>query len=143
MIKILSEETINKIAAGEVIERPANVVKELVENSLDAKGENLEIEIEGAGRSLIRVKDDGTGIEKEDLLKAYLRHSTSKISNFEDLSTLKTLGFRGEALASIAAVSNLVIQSHPKKSSSGWEVRLSGGKLKESKDFAGSGGTNI
>ncbi len=143
MIKLLSEETINKIAAGEVIERPANVVKELVENSLDAKSENLEIQIEGAGRELIRIKDDGFGMEKEDLLKSCLRHATSKISKFEDLISLSTLGFRGEALASIAAVSNLVIQSQPKGRQSGWEIRLSGGKLKDSRAFAGSGGTIV
>ena len=143
-IKLLSEETINKIAAGEVIERPANVVKELIENSLDAKGESLEIEIESAGRDLIRVKDDGIGMEKEDLLLSVQRHATSKISSFGDLEKLSTLGFRGEALPSIAAVSGLTIQSQPKSGAkNGWEIKLLGGKLKESRSWSGSGGTNV
>lgn len=143
-IKLLSEDTINKIAAGEVIERPANVVKELIENSLDAKGENIEIEIEGAGRKLIRVKDDGAGMAKDDLLLSVQRHATSKISSFGDLGALSTLGFRGEALPSIAAVSDLTIQSQQKTGAqNGWEIKLSGGKLKESRSWAGSGGTNV
>ena len=144
MIKILSDETINKIAAGEVVERPSNVVKELVENSLDAKGENLEIEIVGAGRKLIRVKDDGTGMEKDDLLLSVQRHATSKITSFSDLGGLSTLGFRGEALPSIAAVSDLTIQSQPKAGAqNGWEIKLLGGKLKDSRSWSGSGGTNV
>ncbi|MCX5782411.1 MAG: DNA mismatch repair endonuclease MutL [Elusimicrobia bacterium] len=143
-IKILSEETINKIAAGEVIERPANVVKELVENSLDAGGTNLEINIEGSGKKLIRVKDDGTGMSKEDILLSVQRHATSKINEFNDLEQLNTLGFRGEALPSIAAVSKLAIQSQTKdKNSAGWEITLKGGKLLASSSWAGSGGTVV
>ena len=142
-IKILSEETINKIAAGEVIERPANVLKELIENSIDAKSKSIEIEIKDSGKELIRITDDGIGMSRQDLTLSITRHATSKISEFDDLETLSTLGFRGEALPSIASVSHMVLQSMPKGEASGWEIKLSGGKLTESRMWAGKPGTNI
>ena len=126
-IRILSEETINKIAAGEVIERPANVVKELVENSLDAGAESISIEIEEAGQKLIRISDNGSGMSREEITLALQRHATSKINSFSDLEKLGTLGFRGEALPSIASVSNLSIQS--RNNSSGWQETYKAGKL--------------
>lgn len=142
-IKILSEETINKIAAGEVIERPANVVKEVVENSLDAGSTKIELEIKGAGRQLIRISDNGTGMTRQDLTLAVTRHATSKLSAFSDLERLTTMGFRGEALPSIAAVSHLSIKSQIKSQSSGWKIVLVGGKIKESRAWAGASGTIV
>ena len=106
-IHILSSETINRIAAGEVVERPVNVVKELVENSIDAGADAVTVEIRQGGIDLIRVTDNGCGIEPSQLTKAFRRHATSKISDERDLSHLHSLGFRGEALSSIAAVSEV------------------------------------
>ena len=106
-IQILDEDTINKIAAGEVIERPMAVVKELVENAIDAKANSVTVEIKDGGKSLIRVTDNGSGISEEDIKLAFVPHATSKIKYIDDLLSVSTLGFRGEALASIAAVSQL------------------------------------
>ncbi|MFH1368901.1 MAG: DNA mismatch repair endonuclease MutL [Elusimicrobiota bacterium] len=142
-IHILSEDTINKIAAGEVIERPANVVKELAENSIDAGSRSIEIEITESGRKLIRVTDDGCGMLPEELSLAFTRHATSKISGFDDLSKILTMGFRGEALPSIASVSNVLVQSQAKGADAGMELRISGGKVKGKKEWAGKPGTNI
>ena len=103
----LSEEVANQISAGEVVERPASVVKELVENSIDANSTKIIIEIENGGKNKIRVKDDGIGIEMKNIEKAFSRYATSKIEKISDLYSLNTLGFRGEALASIASVSKL------------------------------------
>ena len=103
-IQVLDQITIDKIAAGEVIERPASIVKELVENSIDAKAASVTVEIQDGGISLIRVTDNGSGIEREDIRNAFLRHSTSKIRKVEDLAHIASLGFRGEALSSISAV---------------------------------------
>jgi DNA mismatch repair protein MutL len=143
VIRILSDETINKIAAGEVIERPANAVKELVENALDAGSSRIEIELFGAGRKRIRISDDGTGMSREDLALAVTRHATSKITAFNDIDNLTTLGFRGEALPSVAAVSHLTLQSHQRNSPSGWSMKLAGGVIKESNAWAGAPGTVI
>ena len=110
-IKLLDAQTASKIAAGEVIERPAGVLKELIENSLDAGAKNINIDIVKAGKNLIRVNDDGCGIKREELSLAIKRHTTSKITNFDDLNKLNTFGFRGEALYSLAAVSKLKISS--------------------------------
>ena len=103
-IRVLDDLTIQKIAAGEVIERPASVVKELIENSIDANSDNIVVEIKNGGKSLIRISDNGDGILEEDLALAFKKHSTSKLRSIEDIFTIMSLGFRGEALSSIASV---------------------------------------
>ena len=110
-IRILSEDLANRIAAGEVIERPASVVKELAENALDAEARTITVTVQGAGRRLIRVNDDGYGMNRDDALLAFERHATSKIRSVEDLGCIATLGFRGEALPSIASVSRLTLMT--------------------------------
>lgn len=127
-INVLDEHTSNKIAAGEVVERPSSVVKELVENSIDAKSKNITIEIEEGGISLIRVIDDGTGIHNDDIEKAFLPHATSKIKSVEDIYSINTLGFRGEALPSIASVSKLTFRSKPANCDFGKELILEAGE---------------
>lgn len=128
-IRILSERLANKIAAGEVVERPAAVVKELVENSLDAGADDILVEIEGGGKRLIRVVDNGIGMSREDALLALERHATSKIAVDEDLGAISTLGFRGEALPSIASVARLTLASREKGSVEGTEIYVEGGKV--------------
>ncbi len=128
-IKVLSEEVISKIAAGEVIERPASVLKELIENSLDAGASRIEIEIKRAGRGLIRVHDDGRGMDREDLRLSLSRHATSKLNSFEDIYSLATFGFRGEALYSIFAVSRLKMSSCPAGSEFGFAIEGEGGRV--------------
>ena len=127
-IKVLDFLTSSKIAAGEVIERPAGVLKELLENAIDAGANAINIDISKAGKTLIRVNDNGVGIKAEDLQTALLRHSTSKIKNFEDLNNLHTFGFRGEALFSIAAVSKLTLTSY-QEGSKGASIKAEGGKI--------------
>lgn len=128
-IKLLDAKTASKIAAGEVIERPAGVLKELIENALDAGAKNINIDIANAGKTLIRVNDDGCGINREDLALALKRHTTSKISTFEDLNKLNTFGFRGEALYSLAAVSKLKISSCPSEEEGGAMIEAAGGEI--------------
>jgi len=128
-IKILPESLVNKIAAGEVVERPASVVKELVENSIDAKAKNIKIIIRDSGRSLIQVIDDGVGMSQTDARLAFERHATSKISNVKDLFNIRTKGFRGEALSSIAAVSQVELRTRREQDPVGTRVVIEGGKF--------------
>ena len=140
-INLLSQETINKIAAGEVVERPLNAVKELVENALDACASSITVEISQAGKKLIRVSDNGFGMDKKDLELSVMRHATSKIEDFNDLSHIHSLGFRGEALSSIAAVSRFNIKTRKKGESSGWKLECEGGKNIKVSPWAGAEGT--
>ncbi len=142
-IKLLDNNTINKIAAGEVIERPASVVKELIENSIDAMSSIITIEIEDGGKKYIRVTDNGTGINKDDVDFAFLRHSTSKINRVEDLQSLSTLGFRGEALASIASISQLELITRTKENLSGVHVFINGGEIIKKNEVGCPIGTTI
>ena len=125
-VNILSSDVIAKIAAGEAVDRPASVVKELLENSIDAGASSIEIALKDAGKELIHIKDNGSGIAREDLEKIFQRHATSKISAIEDLETLHSMGFRGEALYSISAVSDVVLTSRTSKED-GWQVHINGG----------------
>ncbi|RKD34769.1 DNA mismatch repair protein MutL [Thermohalobacter berrensis] len=142
-IKLLDEETINKISAGEVVERPASVVKELVENSIDAGSTSITVEIKKGGKKYIRVTDNGIGIEKNDINIAFLRHSTSKINKAEDLDNITSLGFRGEALSSISAVSQLQLITKTTNSVVGNQVMVMGGKIVENKEVGCPQGTTI
>lgn len=142
-IKLLDNSTINKIAAGEVIEKPMSIVKELVENSIDALSTSITVEVKKGGKDFIRITDNGLGINKDDLENAFLRHSTSKISKAEDLSNILTLGFRGEALSSIAAISQLEVITKTRESEIGIKLILLGGKKEEKIDVAASNGTTI
>ncbi|WP_168464715.1 DNA mismatch repair endonuclease MutL [Wolbachia endosymbiont of Ctenocephalides felis wCfeT] len=143
-IILLDTKTINRIAAGEVIERPASVVKELVENAIDAKSTEIEIKIESGGRNLITITDDGSGIEKEDIELAFMRHATSKLKNDDDLVEIKHLGFRGEALPSIAAVSRMKLSSKANRTNEAWSINYDGGeKVGELAPCSLSRGTQI
>ena len=143
MIHILDSHSANQIAAGEVVERPASVVKELVENALDAGAKHIDITIEGNGVPLIRVRDDGCGIAISDLPLAVIRHATSKISRIDDLDHLQTLGFRGEALPSIASVSHLEISSRPADEVAGLQLKLIGGEQGEFSEVGCPVGTSV
>ena len=143
MIRVLDKFIADKIAAGEVIERPVSAVKELVENSIDACAKSIIVEIRGGGKSYIRVTDDGSGIPADEAETAFLRHATSKISGIADLDNIRSLGFRGEALASIAAVSKLTMVTRTKDNPAGVRLMLHGGKV-ISKETAGANiGTTI
>ena len=132
-----------KIAAGEVIERPANVIKELVENSIDAGAKEIRVFIRKAGKELIQIIDDGMGIPTEELEIAFERHTSNKIRNFDDLSKLSSIGFRGEALASIAAVSKVEILSRTETDQRGKKLKIEGGKIISSNQVDCPIGTNI
>lgn len=142
-IHLLDNETINKIAAGEVIESPKSIVKELAENSIDAGSDEITIEIKNGGKSLIRIIDNGKGIEKDQVENAFKRHCTSKINNSDDLNSLFTLGFRGEALASIAAVSNVEVVTRTEKDSYGIKMSIEGGIITSKEDIGCPVGTTI
>lgn len=142
-INVLDDITINKIAAGEVIERPASIIKELVENSIDAGSKFISVEIKNGGKDLIKIIDDGCGIDAIDIEKAFMRHATSKINRAEDLYSLNSLGFRGEALASICAVSKLEMISKTENSLTGTKIQLNGGKLVNKEEIAANKGTQI
>jgi DNA mismatch repair protein MutL len=143
VIRILPEAVANKIAAGEVVERPASVAKELVENSIDAGASSVEVRAESGGKRLIRVADDGCGMTRDDALLAFERHATSKIETADDLDAIATLGFRGEALPSIAAVSRLTLETRHASEEAGTRMELAGGKLHDVKEIARSCGTTI
>lgn len=142
-IHVLDELVANQIAAGEVIERPASVVKELIENSIDANSTRIQIEIVDGGRSSIRIIDNGEGIGKEDVIKAFERHATSKIKEAQDLYAIRTLGFRGEALSSIAAVSKVTIKTRIASEPVGTFLRIEGGEVKEQREIGMAPGTSF
>src|SRR3954451_671692 len=142
-IRILPDQVANQIAAGEVVERPASVVKELLENSLDAGATDLRIEVESGGRRLIRIVDDGCGMLRDDALLAFERHSTSKLRDVKDLLSISTLGFRGEALPSIASVSRLLLESRSPDEATGMSVEIAGGKMLRCEESALAPGTTV
>ena len=142
-IVLLDELTINQIAAGEVIERPASVVKEMVENSIDAGAKNIVVEIKNGGISYIRISDDGKGIAKDDVELAFERHATSKIRSATDLQEVKSMGFRGEALASIAAIANVELVSRTEDDQTGSKIVVEGGNILNLEEVACSKGTTI
>lgn len=142
-INILDINTSNKIAAGEVVERPFSVVKELIENSLDANSKNITVEIIDGGQKTIKVTDDGEGVHPDDLHKVFLPHATSKITDIDDIYRISTFGFRGEALASIAAVSTVILRSRTASFDYGMEISISGGNINHIKEVGCNIGTSI
>ena len=142
-IAVLDQQIIDKIAAGEVVERPASVVKELVENAVDAGASQITVEIRDGGSGMIRITDNGSGMEKDDIPLAFLRHSTSKIRSAADLVAISSLGFRGEALSSIAAVSMVELITKTRDSLTGVHYRLDGGTEKEFSEIGAPQGTTM
>src|SRR5437899_2277212 len=144
-VRLLPEHVANQIAAGEVVERPASVVKELVENALDAGATRISVEVQAGGRSLVRVTDDGTGMSRDDALLCLERHATSKIQRAEDLSAIATMGFRGEALPSIASVSRFVLTTREREGDSpeATQIVIQGGKIVEVKAAGSAPGTSV
>src|SRR6185436_13174820 len=142
-IRVLSDNVANKIAAGEVVERPASVVKELLENSLDAGAKRIRLHVEAGGKRLIQIIDDGCGMVRDDSLLCFERHATSKIRNSDDLLTISTLGFRGEALPSIASVSRLRLETRAAEEASGTIVEIAGGKMLSVEEAGLPNGTSI
>src|SRR6202047_1645768 len=142
-IRILPEAIANRIAAGKVVERPASVVKELLENALDARAKTIRVEVEAGGKRMIRVIDDGYGMSHDDALLAFARHATSKLPPANDLLPTPTLGFRGEALPTIAAVSRLLLETRAEEDAEGTRVEFAGGKLVNVKSAGLPSGTTI
>src|SRR5437660_5304206 len=142
-IRVLPDQIVNQIAAGEVVERPASVAKELVENAIDAHATRISIDIEAGGRRLLKVSDDGEGMTRDDAVLAFERHATSKISRAEDLNGISTLGFRGEALASIASVAKVELITNTADAAAGTRVVIEGGRMRDVKDAAHPRGTTI
>ena len=140
-IKVLPRDLRNKIAAGEVIERPASVVKEMIENAIDAGSTDMQIDVLYGGKRLMKISDNGTGMDREDAILCFERHATSKLSSEDDLFNIKTMGFRGEALPSIASVTKMKIITGQKGSPSGVSVELTGGEVREIKDSPSVGTT--
>src|SRR5882672_8771889 len=139
---LFPQQVTKKIAAGEVVERPASVVKELLENSLDAGSTRFRIEVESGGRRLIRITDDGCGMSRDDAMLALERHATSKLRDVKDLLSIATLGFRGEALPSIASVSRLLLETRSAEETTGARVEIAGGKMLRSEEAALAPGTD-
>src|ERR1044072_435465 len=142
-IRVLADHVANQIAAGEVVERPASVAKELVENSIDAGARRITIEIEAGGRRLLKVSDDGEGMVRDDAILAFERHATSKIRETDDLAAIGTLGFRGEALASIASVAKLELTTCIEGANAATRVTIDGGRMRDVKDAAHPRGTTL
>ncbi len=142
-IRILPDQVANQIAAGEVVDRPASVVKELLENALDAGATRIRVEVEGGGRKLIRVADDGQGMNRDDALLAFERHATSKLRTADDLLSIATLGFRGEALPSIASVARVTLETATGEEAAGTRIEIAGGKMHRVEDAALPRGTTL
>ena len=142
-IAILADDVISQIAAGEVVERPASVVKELIENALDAGAKNIHIEAVSGGQRSIRISDDGSGILVDEVKLAVTRHATSKLRNADDLQRILTLGFRGEALSSVAAVSQFTLETRHRSEDVGTQIRVEGGKITGTKPIGAPAGTVI
>ena len=138
-IRLLQDQLVNQIAAGEVVDRPASVVKELVENSLDAGATRIRVVLEQGGKRAIRVHDDGEGMTRDELALALQRHATSKIASLEDLERVATMGFRGEALPSIASVARLDLSSRHASEDHGWLVRVRRGEVSEARSLIEGG----
>ena len=142
-IRVLSDAVINQIAAGEVVERPASVLKELVENAIDAGAARIEVEVVDGGRRLVRVRDDGSGMDRDNALLAIERHATSKLRELKDLDSIATMGFRGEALAAIASVSQFTLATNRAGDAAGTEILIFGGKIQEVRDVGAPPGTDV
>ena len=142
-IRVLSDAVINQIAAGEVVERPASVLQELVENAIDAGAARIEVEVVDGGRRLVRVRDDGSGMDRDNALLAIERHATSKLRELKDLDSIATMGFRGEALAAIASVSQFTLATNRAGDAAGTEILVFGGKIQEVRDVGAPPGTDV